>query len=196
MLPILDIIADEALATTRFACDLGACKGACCTMPGGRGAPVDDAEVDDLLASIDVALAYLPERNREIIRTLGALEGRAGDFATRCIDNRDCVFVYYENDVAKCAVERAHVNGETPFRKPISCHLFPIRVSEIPGGTYLRYERIPECDPALDNGARAGIPLYRFLKDALTRAFGRETYDALVAQIEATPVSPSARRRR
>jgi hypothetical protein len=192
MLPILDIVADEALATTRFACDLGACKGACCTMPGGRGAPVDDAEVALVNESIEAALPYLPERNRQIIRNLGALEGRPGDWATRCIDNRDCVFVYYENEVAKCASERAHFNGDADFRKPISCHLFPIRVSEVLGGAYLRYERIPECDPALKNGQKQGVPLYRFLKDALTRAFGRETYEALAAQIESrTPKTPS-----
>lgn len=188
MLPILDIVADEALATTKFACDLGACKGACCTMPGGRGAPVDDGEVDDLLASVDAALPYLSERNREIIRTLGPLEGRPGDFATRCIDNRDCVFVYFDGQVAKCAIERAHFNGQTPFRKPISCHLFPIRVSDVLGGAYLRYERIPECDGALANGERRNVPLYRFLKDAITRAFGAETYDALAAQIESQPI--------
>lgn len=196
MLPILDIVADDALATTKFACDLGACEGACCTMPGGRGAPVDDAEVDALRDSVVAALPYLPERSREIIRALGPLEGRAGDWATRCIDNRDCVFVYYDKAVAKCAIERAHFNGETPFRKPISCHLFPIRVSEVLGGTYLRYEQIPECDPALINGEKKNIPLYRFLKDALTRAFGKETYDALVARIESRPTQKSPARRR
>lgn len=196
MLPILDIVADEALATTKFACDLGACKGACCTMPGGRGAPVSDGEVDELLGSVNAALPYLAPRNREIIRSLGALEGRDGDWATRCIDNRDCVFVYYEGDVAKCAIERAHFNGETPFRKPISCHLFPIRVNEVIGGAYLRYERIPECDGALKNGKREGIPLYRFLKDALTRAFGRTAYEALVKQIEARPATKPSRRMR
>ncbi|MBC8145958.1 MAG: DUF3109 family protein [bacterium] len=196
MFPILDIVADEALATTKFACDLGACKGACCTMPGGRGAPVDDGEVADLLASVDAALPYLSDRNRQIIRTLGPLEGRRGDQSTRCIDNSDCVFVYYENDVAKCAVERAHFNGETPFRKPISCHLFPIRVSDVLGATYLRYEQIPECDAALTNGKKLGIPLYRFLKDALTRAFGAKAYKALVEQIEgkALPKSKSKKR--
>jgi hypothetical protein len=196
MLPILDIIADDALASTRFACDLGHCKGACCTMPGGRGAPVDDAEVAFVRESVDAALPYLPERNREIIRTLGPLEGRSGDWATRCIDNRDCVFVYYDGAVAKCAIERAHFNGETPFRKPISCHLFPIRVTDVLGGAYLRYEEIPECEGALKNGEKKGIPLYRFLKDALTRAFGKETYDALVEQIESRPTKPSRTRRR
>lgn len=184
MFTILDTVADEALATTRFACDLGACKGACCTTPGGRGAPLADEEVDLVNAAIPAALPYLSERNRNVIAARGAVEGSPDDFATICIDQRDCVFVYYEGEVAKCAIERAFFNGETTFRKPISCHLFPIRVNDLFDGTYLRYERIPECEPALANGARQDVPLYKFLKDALTRAYGRKFYAELVARIE------------
>jgi hypothetical protein len=184
MFTILDSIADDALATTRFACDLTACHGACCTMPGGRGAPLEDSEVKLLNDAIPAAMKYLPERNRAIITMLGAVEGSPGDYATRCIEERDCVFVYYEGSVAKCAVERAHFNGETEFRKPLSCHLFPIRISQVFDADYLRYEQIPECKQALANGAKLDLPLYRFLEGALTRAFGEEFYAALVARIE------------
>jgi hypothetical protein len=184
MFAILDIVADNALATTKFACDLSACKGACCTMPGGRGAPLADEEVTLIEEATPAALKYLPERNREVIRRQGAIEGGHGDHATRCIDDRDCVFVYYEGDVAKCAIERAYFNGEASFRKPISCHLFPIRSTEMLGGHYLHYERISECAPARRNGEREGILLYRFLKDALVRAYGEEFYNDLVATIE------------
>jgi hypothetical protein len=193
MFPILEIIADDELATTKFACDLNACHGACCTMPGGRGAPLDDAEVEQINAATPAALKYLPERNRKIIGERGAIEGTKGDYATRCIDRRDCVFVYYEGEVAKCAIERAHFNGETDFRKPISCHLFPIRVDDVLGGTYLRYERISECRPALERGKREDVPLYKFLKDALVRAFGSDVYAALVEQIERRSKKPRSR---
>jgi hypothetical protein len=185
MFTILEAVADQALATTKFACDLGACKGACCTMPGGRGAPLADGEVEQIIAAIPAALPYLPERNRSVIAARGAVEGAPGDYATVCIDHRDCVFVYYEGEVAKCGIERAFFNGETDFRKPISCHLFPIRVNDLFDGVYLRYEKIDECRPALVNGREKGIPLYKFLKDALTRAFGAEFYAELVATIEA-----------
>ncbi len=187
MFTILDTVADGALATAKFACDLGACKGACCTTPGGRGAPLADEEVELIREAIPAALPYLAERNRRIIGLTGGVEGVPGDYATVCIDQRDCVFVYYEKDVAKCAIERAHFNGETPFRKPISCHLFPIRVNELFDGTYLHYEKISECRPAVANGEKKGIPLYKFLKDPLTRAFGPEFYAELVARIEEKP---------
>lgn len=154
-------------------------------MPGGRGAPLLEEEVKLVHAAIEPSLKYLPERNRLVIATQGAVEGRRGDHATRCIDQRDCVFVYYEGTVAKCAIEKAYFNGETPFRKPISCHLFPIRISSVFDMDYLRYEHIPECDPALRNGRKQGIPLYKFLRDALTRAYGEEFYAELVAVIEA-----------
>jgi hypothetical protein len=184
MFKVLDVLVDDALATTRFACDLGACKGACCTMPGGRGAPLDDEEVEPLTNAIPAALPYLSERNRRVIRTIGALEGAPGDMATRCIDNRDCVFVYYEGEVAKCAIERAHFDGKTEFRKPISCHLFPIRSNELFGGEVLHYERITECKPALKRGERKDVPLYVFLKEAIVRAYGQEFYSELLRTIK------------
>jgi hypothetical protein len=184
MFTILDNIADDAVATTKFACDLNACKGACCTMPGGRGAPLSDAEVQLVNDSIDAALPYLSERNRAYIAKHGAVEGRPGDYATVCIQRRDCVFVYYENEIAKCAIERAYFNKQSAFRKPLSCHLFPIRINEVLDADYLRYERIPECDPALANGSSTGTPLYKFLKDAITRAYGDQFYNELAAKAE------------
>jgi hypothetical protein len=184
MFKVLDILVDDALVTTRFACDLGACQGACCTMPGGRGAPVTDEEAEMIREATPAAMAYLSERNRGIIRSLGGTEGSSGNVATRCIDDRDCVYVYYEGTVAKCAIERAHFNGQTPFRKPVSCHLFPIRSSEVLGGEYLRYERIDQCDPALKLGRAEGVPLYKFLKEAITRAYGKRFYNELVTVVE------------
>lgn len=188
MFTILDTVVDGALATTHFACDLGTCKGACCTMPGGRGAPLEDAEVDMIAAALPAALDYVPERNRAIIQAQGPIEGQPGDYATRCIDRRDCVFVHYEGDVAKCAIERAFFAGRTTFRKPLSCHLFPIRIDQLFDTAFLRYEQIRECRPALENGAREGVPLYRFLKDAITRAYGEAYYRELAERIERGPL--------
>ncbi len=184
MFKVLDVLVDARIASTTFACDLAACRGACCTMPGGRGAPLADAEEAAIEAATPAALEYLSERNRSVIRSLGSVEGRRGNLATRCIDNRDCVFVYYDGEVAKCSLERAYFDGHSTFRKPLSCHLFPIRIEELFGGEVLRYERIPECRDALARGRRDGVPLYVFLKDPLVRAFGEAFYEELVRQIE------------
>ncbi len=154
-------------------------------MPGGRGAPLLPEEAAAVNDAVSVATRYLSERNRRYIERFGAVEGDDDDdLATVCIDDRDCVFVYDEGGVAKCAIERAYFNGETDFRKPLSCHLFPIRINELFGGSYLRYEKIQQCTPALVNGARQDVPLYRFLEEALVRAFGRSFYDQLAEAVE------------
>ena len=183
MFTIINAVADNAIGSVQFSCDLKACRGACCTMPGGRGAPVLDSEVELIEQSVAAALPYLPPEHAIAIATFGAVEGESGDYATTCLDERDCVFVYREEGIAKCAIERAYFNGETSFRKPISCHLFPIRVEELFGATYLRYEKISECRPALLLGRKQGVPLYRFLEDALTRAFGPEFYAQLAEHL-------------
>lgn len=103
-----------------------------------------------------------------------------GDRSVACIDDADCVFVYYENSVAKCAIEKAYHNGESDFRKPLSCHLFPIRIADF-GGPYLHYEQIEECEPGRELGARLGIPMVESLKDSLVRAFGEKAYARMLA---------------
>ena len=180
MFTIQNTTADNALLTAKFACDLSRCKGACCTMPGGRGAPVEEREVDLVYDAIPYAKKYLSERNIAILEEQGAIEGAEEDRATVCIDNEECVFVFYENEIAKCAIERAYFNQEITFRKPLSCHLFPIRVSEALGGDHLRYERIPECKPAVARGERENITLLEFLRDPIILAFGRGFYEELL----------------
>lgn len=185
MILALNILADSALGTARFACNLGACKGACCTMPGGRGAPLEEPEVALVEGAIAAALPYLSERNRAEIAANGAVEGEPGDRATRCIDDRDCVFVAHTDEgVAICAIERAWQEGKSEFRKPLSCHLFPIRVHELFGGPYLHYEKIDECASGRAHGERTNTPLYKFLREPIVRAFGQEYYDALAAAAE------------
>jgi hypothetical protein len=149
-------------------------------MPGGRGAPLTENEVDLVRESESVALPYLDPEKRQIIQTRGSVEGREGDAATRCVENRDCVFVFYENDIAKCSIERAWQEGKSEFRKPLSCHLFPVRVDDLFGGDHIRYERIPECAPARARGEREDIALLDFLREPLIRAYGEEFYEELL----------------
>jgi hypothetical protein len=180
MILLDDLLLQEQVLTTHFACDLQRCKGACCTMSGGAGAPLLDSEVDDLRGAVAAALPYLPERSRTLLGEKDPVEGQAGDYSVACLDDADCVFVYYDGAVAKCGIERAYHNGESTFRKPISCHLFPIRVAQF-GGPYLHYEMIAECEPGRDNGEANNVLLVESLREPLIRAFGEHAYARMLA---------------
>lgn len=167
------VIIDERVNTTRFACDLGQCKGACCTLKGGVGAPVTLEEIASINGALKATLPYLSDRSRKIILEEGFVDDEFD--ALRCIEERDCVFVFYEGDVAKCSLEKAFFDRKTSFRKPISCHLFPIRRTT---GMYdhLRVEYFPECESGYKKGEAENIPLLTSAKDALIRAYGEEWY--------------------
>jgi hypothetical protein len=182
MMIIGEIPVDDAVASQRFSCDLARCKGACCTLEGGRGAPLLDEEKELAERAVPVVRKYLSPRSLNEIASRGAVEGARGSYGTTCIDDRDCVFVYYEGDVAKCSIEAAYNRGEFPWRKPVSCHLFPLRYA--PGGSgLLRYEAIAECAPGREKGKADGTPLHEFLKDALVRRFGADWYGRLAEKL-------------
>ena len=175
MFVIGEVAVEEAIAKSGFSCDLNQCKGACCTLPGGRGAPLEDEEVRALGLALPSAVKYLSRKNASYIEAFGAVEGVPGSYATQCIDERDCVFVYYDDGIARCSIEKAYFEGESKFRKPVSCHLFPIRVSGSVSPK-MRYEQIPECEGGRTRGRNDGTPLAAFLKDALIRKFGPQWY--------------------
>jgi hypothetical protein len=167
---------DERIAQIKFACDIVACKGACCTLPGGKGAPLLDSEIRDVEEAFPIVKSLLPKSHLDAIARMGLYEGEPGSYTTTCYDNRACVFVLYETGIARCAFERAFKEGKSQWRKPLSCHLFPIRVDgETPGK--LRYEWRGECEPALKRGDAERIFLNDFLRDALIRAYGTEWYE-------------------
>jgi hypothetical protein len=174
------LLIQEQVLGASFACDLRQCKGACCTMKGGAGAPLLEGEVEPLSAAISTSLEFLPDRSRAWLEENDPVEGSPGDLSVACLDEADCVFVYYESDVAKCALERAWLSGTSSFRKPLSCHLFPIRVANF-GGPYLHYEKIDECEPGRALGAELGLPMVESLREALVRAYGEDLYKRIVA---------------
>jgi hypothetical protein len=174
-MPEKPIIA-ENIAGVRFACDLVNCKGACCTMPGARGAPLREDEIAEIEKAYPIARKYLTFRHKDIIEERGLVQGRKGDYTTQVVGNQACVFAFFEDGIAKCSFEKAFQNNEIGWRKPISCHLFPIRVSQgIP--ETIRFESIEECRPAVERGINESIWLSDFLKDSLTRAYGAEWYE-------------------
>ncbi len=178
MILIDNILVSDEIFTTKFSCELSECKGACCTFPGEYGAPVLDEEVAIIEDCLSVAFEYLPQKSIAIIKEKGFIEGSKGDFSTACIDKKDCVFVYYDSDIAKCALERAYFDGKIKFRKPLSCHLFPIRISDF-GGDYLYYDEFTECKTALIHGEAKNTYIFENVKDALIRAYGTKWYNLL-----------------
>ena len=175
MFIIGEAVVDDSVGTASFCCNLKECKGACCTLPGGRGAPLEDDEVLELQKAYPIVKQYLKQRSLDVIEAHGMVDGGPGSYATTCIDNRDCVFVYYDGDVAKCSLERAFEEEKTDWRKPISCHLFPIRVRTF-GKDFLHYEQIEECQAGREHGERTQVKLHDFLKEPLTRKFDVSWY--------------------
>ncbi len=133
-----------------------------------------DEEVE-IEKAFPVVKKYLGQDHLRAIDERGLVDRSFGDITTTCFEHRACVFVTYENGVAKCSFEKAYFAGEIQWRKPLSCHLFPIRVDH-GFNDYLRYESIPECSPALERGEQEDIELADFLKDSLVRAYGESWY--------------------
>ncbi len=180
MIEIDGKIVSTDLLTVPFLCDLKQCRGLCC-VEGTGGAPLTDEEIDVLEREYDNYSRYMMPEGREIVEREGFMVvDEYGEYATPLIGGADCVFSFQEDGVAYCAIERAYNNGECGFRKPVSCHLYPVRVKRFRNGTVgLNYNRWDICSSALECGKRLGVPMYRMLKDAIVRAFGQEFYDAL-----------------
>jgi hypothetical protein len=178
MFEMQNTIIDDSIPWVKFACDTRICKGACCTMAGGMGAPLLNEEISIIERSFEVVRNDLPEEHRKTIERKGLYEGDPDTYTTTCYNNRACVFVIYEDGIARCSIEKAFFAGRLEWRKPVSCHLFPIRV-EIGSEKRLRYERITECIPALNRGEAEGIFLLHFIREPLIRSFGSSWYNNL-----------------
>jgi len=187
MIEIDGVLIDEDVVKSNFSCDLKQCKGACCTFPGESGAPLLKDEIAEITNVLEEVKKYLSERSLKEIEEFGFYEKNDDDLSTRCIDKKDCVFVIYDNDIAKCGIEKAYFNGDIKYRKPISCHLFPIREGYY-GGKYIFYERFQECIPGMRKGERENTRLLESLEEALKRAYGSRWYDKLVTKIDLSKI--------
>lgn len=169
-----------------FVCDLEKCKGACC-VEGDAGAPLEDEETGILEELYPVIKEYITEEGRAAIEAQGTwVFDKDGDKGTPTIgENRECAYALYDKrGILKCGIEQAYLDGKTNFKKPISCHLYPIRIKKYDEFEALNYDRWDICSAACTLGSSLGVPVYKFLKDALIRKFGIEWYDELVAEIE------------
>ncbi|MCO6446913.1 MAG: DUF3109 family protein [Ignavibacterium sp.] len=176
---INDVLVRDEIVEIPFSCDLKKCKGACCTLDSEFGAPIRKDEVEEIEKVLPVVKNYLAQKNIDEIETRGFYEINDGEILINSINNKDCVFSYWENGIARCAIERAYFDGKINYRKPISCHLFPIRVSDF-GGDVLRYEKFSECAPALEKGKEENVTIVEFCKDSLIRLYGEQWYNKLM----------------
>jgi len=176
---INDVLVRDDIVEIPFSCDLKKCKGACCTLESELGAPVNKNEIEEIEKILPIVKIYLTQNNIEEIEEKGFYEMKDDEMMITSVNNRDCVFSFWDNGIAKCSIERAYFDGKVEFRKPISCHLFPIRVTDF-SGDVLRYEKFSECAPALEKGKENNITIAEFCKDSLTRLYGEEWYNKLM----------------
>lgn len=180
MLQIGDVLVSLDLAERFFCCDLDRCLGQCC-VEGDAGAPITRREYE-LLEKIAPGIREdLSPKAKEVIDAQGVgYIDEEGDLVTSIVDGRDCVFTCYApGGKCLCAVEKAYRLGACSFRKPISCYLYPLRITEYPTFTAVNYHRWKICRSAESNGRRLGIRLYQFMKEPLIERFGSDWYDEL-----------------
>ena len=181
MIQVEDKIISLDIFEKHFVCDLNACKGACC-IEGDSGAPLLDEEEKILEKIYEKVKPYMREEGITEIENQGvAVYDEEGDLTTPLVNNKECAFVIFENGITKCTIEKAYNDDVVDFKKPISCHLFPIRIKEYRDFDAVNYEEIKICKPACECGSKLEVPLYVFLKEPLIRKYGDDWYKELLS---------------
>lgn len=167
-----------------FVCNLDKCKGACC-VEGDTGAPLEPEELAILEEIYPMVEPYLTEAGKQVIAKEGThTTDFEGDLVTPIINGKECAYAIYDNKgILKCGIEEAYNDGKITYKKPISCHLYPIRITKYEQYHALNYDRWSICSPACDFGKELGVPVYKFLKEPLIRAYGEKWYDQLAEEI-------------
>ncbi|MFM7770128.1 MAG: DUF3109 family protein [Bacteroidota bacterium] len=181
MIIIENTLVSEDVFEEHFVCDLAACKGACC-VEGDSGAPIDESEIEKLNHILEAAKPYMTAPGIKAVLKEGAVvKDSDGDWVTPLISPKGaCAFVHFTSEgTALCAIEMAHKEGRTEFKKPISCHLYPIRLTQLTDYIGLNYHKWPICEPACTCGSKLKIPVFRFLKDPIIRRFGLDYFNQL-----------------
>lgn len=180
MIQIGSTLVSDDLLSEAFVCDLKACKGACC-VEGEYGAPLEPAEAKELAQLQQQIVPYLSEEGRAAIAQQGAwITGEDKDLETPLMPSGHCAYVVQDPDgTLKCALESAHNDGVLSFKKPVSCHLYPVRVQQYTSFEAVNYHRWSICSAACSLGASLKTKVYVFVREALVRKFGEEWYAAL-----------------
>lgn len=180
MIQIGNIIVSRELFEHRFVCKLDSCEGNCC-VHGDSGAPLEKDEAELLEREAKNIWPYMrPEGQLAVDEQGDWVIDEDGDQVTPLLNGKEeCAYVWFDGAVAKCAIEKAWEDGKTTFRKPVSCHLYPIRVAKLSGGVALNIHRWSVCEPARVLGAQLDVPVFRFLREAIERAYGESFYKEL-----------------
>lgn len=181
LVEIGDKVVSTQIFERKFVCDLNACKGACC-VEGDAGAPLTFEEVSILEDDLEAIKPFMRKEGIEAIEKTGVFYmDQDNEPVTTLVNNSECAFVYFdEKGITKCAIEQAHKEGKTDFKKPISCHLYPIRVKKFNDFKALNYDKWHICDPACSCGESLNVPVFKFLKEPIIRAFGEEFFQELL----------------
>ena len=180
MIEIDHTLITDDLKEAYFTCDLQKCKGACC-VEGDLGAPLEDDELSVMEDIYPEVAPYLSEKGREAIEQQGTyIKDFEDDFSTPTIDGKECAYaIYDENQILKCGIESAYNDDKIKFQKPISCHLYPVRITSYEQYDAVNYDRWHICNPACSLGEALKLPLYKFLKIPLIRKYGEKWYSKL-----------------
>ena len=182
MFRIGDTILNDDIATAKFACDVTRCKGACCVV-GESGAPISKKEIPAVKKAYKLLKDELSPEAVKTVEKKGLIQGDdEKGYEISCIDERECVFVdYIDENIAVCSIQRAYFQGRFGWEKPVSCHLYPVRLKKIAGLEYANFEYIPDmCSAGCSNGEQEGIYLADFLENALVRRYGQEWFDEFI----------------
>ena len=180
MFRVVDVILSEDIATSAFACDITRCKGACCVV-GDAGAPVSKSEIPILNKAFRKLKSNLAPEAVNVAEEEGVVIGNSEDgYEINSVNGKECIFVQKdERGVATCAIQEAYYSGNFDWEKPISCHLYPIRLKKIAGMEFANFEYIPElCAAGCANGKETGTYLADFLETALVRRYGHDWFVA------------------
>ncbi|MEL6193849.1 MAG: DUF3109 family protein [Bacteroidota bacterium] len=186
LVQIGDVLISTEIFEEAFVCDLIKCKGACC-VEGDLGAPLEKKELAILVEEYENIKPYLNEKGKAAIEEQGRyVYDFAGEYSTPLVEGKECAYtIFSENGTAYCGIEKAFREGKTHFKKPVSCHLYPIRVTQTKNYEALNYDRWDICKPACSNGASLNVKIYEFLKEPLIRKYGEEFYEELCGLAEA-----------
>jgi hypothetical protein len=169
-------IVSEEILERDFVCNLSACKGNCC-IDGDAGAPLSAEETKIMEEIYPKVKPYLRPEGIAAIEAQGTwVKGEDGDFETTLIEGKDCAYVIFDGATALCGIEQAYNEGVVSWKKPVSCHLYPIRVKDFTEFTAVNYDKWDICNDACTLGKELQVPVYKFVKEALVRRFGEDWY--------------------